>query len=95
MVVESRDAEPWIWRADCKVIYGFSIMQVSVPNSHVVRVNCSLKCSFIEHLLLCVRCFAKKLINTIKCILALFFFYRKIQIYPRLWPVNDCVWYHY
>ena len=47
MVVESKDAEPWIWRADCKVIYRFSIMQLSVPNSHVVRVNCSLKCSFI------------------------------------------------
>lgn len=37
-LVESEDAEPWIWRVDCKVIQGFStILEVSIPNHHIVQ----------------------------------------------------------
>ena len=37
-LVESVDAEPWIWRANYKVIFGFSTAQgVSTPNPYIVQ----------------------------------------------------------
>lgn len=36
-LVESKDIESWIHRADCKVMYGYSMLRGLCPHLHLVQ----------------------------------------------------------